>query len=564
MMLREAAAAPNFVAAFRVRVREHPDRVFMRQAQGDGFFDVTYQQADAQARRIAAALAARGVSRGDRVAILSKNCWHWIVADLAIFTLGAVSVPYYPTLSAAALREVVELSDLKAIFIGKLDDFASQASGLPQNLLKIAFPAYGGADEPSGCLRWSELLEQYAPLQQAHEPEAHEPFTIIYTSGTTGTPKGVVLTYEVSYQLAQQELKTPVYGVFQGNAERLLSYLPLNHVAERVITELTGIVAGSTIYFSESIERFAANLRSVQPTLFFAVPRIWTKLREGITAKLPEPWLSRLLALPVLGRLLARTLRKQIGLGAARLVLSSAAPLPPDVHAFFARIGVHIQEAYGMSEVGGAATLSERGVQGAGVGRPLPGVEVRLAPDTGEVLMHTPYMMTEYFRDPERSALVLREGFVHSGDTGKLDAQGNLHIVGRLNDNFKTAKGKFVVPAPIEAAMAGWSHVDQVLVTGRGLAQPLALVCLSEAGRALPRPQLEAGFSRALTTLNAGLAAHERLSSIVVIDEPFGLENGQLTPTLKVRRHSVDERYAPHYDSWASQPCPVVWWPPRS
>jgi long-chain acyl-CoA synthetase len=560
-----AALASTFMACFRMRVREHPQRLFLRQAQADGFFDVTYREADEQARRMAAALAAHGVKRGDRVAILSKNCWHWIVADLAILTLGAVSVPYYPNLSTDALREVIGLSDLKAIFIGKLDDYSAQAAAVPEKIVRIAFPAYGSQPEATDCLRWDDLIAQHGPLAHIHEPKQSDTFTIIFTSGTTGTPKGVVLTYNSPYQLAVAESTQPMMGIYEGNAERLLSYLPLNHVAERFATEITGILGGSTIHFAESIERFAANLRAAQPTLFFAVPRIWTKLREGILAKLSEAWLYRTLELPIAGALFARVLRKQLGLGDARLVLSSAAPLTNELHAFFARIGLQIQEVYGMTEVGGAATLSEPGMPHAGVGRPLPPVEIKLAPGSSEVLIRTPWMMTGYFRDPERSAQVLRDGFVHSGDMGRFDAQGNLHVIGRVNDTFKTAKGKFVVPAPIEAAIASWPAIDQVLVTGRGLSQPIALVCLSEAGQKSAREereQLEAELSRALVGLNAALAAHERLSRVVVIEEPFSLESGLLTPTLKVRRHAVETRYGAQFDAWSGglgMQGPIVW-----
>lgn len=537
----------------------HPEKVFLRQAQGDGFVDITYLRAHDEAQRIAAALAARGVGHGDRVAILSKNCWHWIVADLAILSLGAVSVPYYPTLSADALREVIALSDLKAIFIGKLDNYKAQAAGVPAQLLKIAFPPYGTQPEQQDCLRWNALIAQHQPLAQPHQPKPEEPFTIIFTSGTTGTPKGVVLTYAAPYQLAVLESSQPVYGIFQGHAARLLSYLPLNHVAERFVTEITGILAGSQIYFAESIDSFARNLRATRPTLFFAVPRIWTKLHEGIVGKLPERVLQRILGLPLLGAAFARVLRKQLGLNEARLVLSSAAPLSSDLHAFFGRLGIHIQEVYGMSEVGGAATLSERGMPHAGVGRPLPTVEIRIDDSTQEILMRTPWMMTEYFRDPERTATVLRDGFVHSGDTGRFDAQGNLHVIGRVNDTFKTSKGKFVVPAPLELAIGSWPAVDQVLVTGRGLAQPIALICLSEHGLHAERATLEAELTHALAALNQATAPHERIARIVVVHDPFSLENGMLTPTLKVRRHSVEARYAASFETWAEQPKPVIW-----
>jgi long-chain acyl-CoA synthetase len=543
-------ATRSFLEVFYFRERERSTDVFLRQPSGGIWREYTFGQVGDQARRMAAALKSLGIVPGDRVGLVSKNCAHWIIADLAILMTGAISVPFYPTLSASSLAEVSRASGIRALFAGKLDAWESQASGVPEGVTVIAFPPYPGNSRVSGALEWTKLIEAHEPLATPHRPASSEPFTIIYTSGTTGSPKGVVLTYESPQHIVLNEHRAPTFGLFQGSAARLFSYLPLNHIAERFATEITGILMGSVVSFSESIDRFAHDLRAVQPTLFFAVPRIWTKIREGINGKIPERRLSFLLRLPVLGKLLARALRKGIGLGEAELIMSSAAPLPADTLLWFWRLGVPIREVYGMSEVGGGVTVTDADRPSPGkVGKPIPGATIRIDDDTGEVLIGAPWIMTGYYQDPEKTGEILRNGFVHSGDKGRFDADGNLVITGRITEAFKGAKGRYVLPAGIEARFAGTQGIDQVMVTGRGLPQPIALVCLTAEASGKPRGQIEQTLREAMTSVNPKLDTHERLGGIVVVPA-FTVDNGLLTPTLKLRRHAIDAVYAPKYEAW--------------
>jgi long-subunit acyl-CoA synthetase (AMP-forming) len=543
-------SAASFLEVFYFRERERANHLFLRQPSSGLWREYTFGQVGEQARRMAAALRGLGVRLGDRVGIISKNCAHWIIADLAILMTGAISVPFYPTLSASSLADVIRASGIRALFVGKLDAWEAQAPGVPEGVTRIAFPHYVGNSRVPFALEWTTLVETHEPLADAHRPASSEPFTIIYTSGTTGSPKGVVLTYESPRQIVMSEHAAPTFGLFQGSAARLFSYLPLNHIAERFATEITGILMGSVVSFSENIDRFAHDLRAVQPTLFFAVPRIWTKMREAITAKVPERRLSLLLRVPVLGKLLARALRKAIGLGEAELVISSAAPLPADTLAWFWRLGVPIREVYGMSEVGGGVTVTDADRPSPGtVGKPLHGATIRIDDDTGEVLIGAPWIMTEYFQDAEKTREILRDGFVHSGDKGRFDGDGNLVITGRITEAFKGAKGRYVLPSGIEARFAGVPGIDQVMVTGRGLPQPLALVCLTADASARPRSQIEQSLRDVMTAVNPGLDTHERLGGIVVVPA-FTVEDGLLTPTLKLRRHAIDALYEPRYEGW--------------
>lgn len=554
------AAQHTFLEIFYKREQAHPDRVFLRQPYGGIFRELTYREAAEESRRIAAALKAMGHAPGDRVGIYSKNCYHWILADLAILMAGCVSVPFYPTLNPEALREVVELSDIRTLFVGKLDAWDDRAAVLPDSLTKIAFPQYEGNAAIGGCISWGNLTREHAPLRPAHFPKPSEAFTIVYTSGTTGAPKGVVLTYDAPRSLASFERKDPVYEIFQGSAEHLFSYLPLNHVAERFATEIAGIFAGATISFAESIESFAQNLRAVQPTLFFAVPRIWVKIQEGVLTRIDGKLLSRLLRIPVVDEVLKRTLRKQLGLGRARVVISGAAPLARATLDWFTSLGIIIQEVYGMSEAGGGVTFNARTrVRPGTVGRPIAGADVKLDPETGEVLIRTPWMMTEYFCEPEKTADIVKNGYIHSGDRGHLDQEGNLVIVGRVSEAFKSAKGKYVVPTPIEARFAGNPYIEQVLVTGRGLPQPIALLCLARTAQDASRSVLEASLRATLDEVNRAAEKHEIIHSLVLLKDSFSVENGLLTPTFKMRRHVIDARYEERYFGWSERKSQVIW-----
>jgi len=553
------AARLPFISVFYARERAHPERVFLRQAIDGRVVSVRYGEAGRAARSMAAALRALGVKPGDRVGIYSKNCYHWILADLAILMAGAISVPYYPTVGPDQLAELLQLSDLRALFVGKVDAWSDRTHVLPPDLITIAFPHYPGNAEVRGARSWDALVREHAPLASPHVPALSEPFTIIFTSGTTGSPKGAVLRYEGPRALAEHELAQPLYDIFRGSAERLFSYLPLNHVAERFATEIAGIFAGATISFAESITTFASDLRKVQPTFFFAVPRIWSKMEHGLVQKLGERRLALLLATPVAGPAMARLLRYMLGLGKARVVLSGAAPLPRATLAFFARLGVEIQEIYGMTEAGGGVTVNPRGRSRPGsVGLPMAGAEVRIQPDTAEVLIRTPWMMDGYFRAEERTAEVVRHGFIHTGDRGSFDAAGYLTITGRVSEAFKTSSGKFVVPSKLEALFASCAHVEQVMVTGRGLSQPLALVCLSEAAQRADRDQVAAELSRTLQALSAQVDRHERVLRAVVLARGFSVEDGTLTPTLKLRRHVIEARYGERFESWSASKDSVV------
>ncbi|KZX76016.1 hypothetical protein A3715_13655 [Oleiphilus sp. HI0009] len=553
--------ASSFLEIFYERAKLHPQKTYLRQAYGEHWHEFSWGEVYRMAARTVTALRSMGLQPGDHIGLLSKNCFAWIVADIAIMMGGYVSVPFYPTLSAKDLDEVVQLSDIKALFVGKLENWEEQRHGVNSSITTIAFPHFEGNSPLDGCnYKWDDILD-FAPCTDPHQPLADEIFTVIYTSGTTGTPKGVMLDYACANQVMKHERAKPAYGVYQGVSERVLSYLPLNHIAERVVSEVSPIVAGSEVSFSESLDRFAANLQSVQPTQFFAVPRIWVKIQQGILSKLPEQKLQKLLKIPLVGRFIKHKVKKGLGLSSVLSAVSGAAPLSAALLRWYGQLDINIQEVYGATELCGGVTYNTLDdITPGSVGRPLHGVEILIDEETDEVLIKAPWVMKGYYKSPQKTAEVLSpEGWYRTGDTGRLDNEGRLIITGRVKDTFKTAKGKFVLPVPIEHKMGANTNIGQVMVTGFGLTQPIALINLSESAADVSEEDITSNLAQTLKEVNASLDGHEKISHMIVFPEPWAEDCGFFTPTLKLKRHVVDQTYSTHYEGWCSNKEPIVW-----
>ncbi len=537
-----------------------PDAVYLRQPFGDRWEESTWREVGQTARRLAAGLRAMGLPEGANIGIVSKNCREWIIADLAIMMGGFVSVPFFPTLRSDQIREVLELGEVQALFVGKLEDWEEMQHGVPEDMPVIAFPHYEGNSRVDRGEQWRDFISRFEPIQDSPEPGLDDLWTIIFTSGTTGTPKGVMLTYRKVAELLLEESRHKLLNIEAGN-NFLFSYLPLNHIAERALTEVLSIVYNAQVSFVENMDTFAHNLQSVQPTLFFAVPRIWTKFQLGILERMPQGRLSRLLRIPILSTIVKRKIQRALGLSRARIKLTAAAPMPDSMKAWYASLGIHIQEIYGSTETCGGFVMTRAGEHTIGtVGRAFPGAGMKIDPANGEVLSRGPWFMDGYYKNPEKTAEAFTaDGWYRMGDSGSIDEEGYLRLTGRVSEAFKTAKGKFVVPAPIEWEFAANSDIEQICVTGLGLAQPIALVVLSELGRAKERAAIEQSLLESLQAVNQKLANYERIATLVITRELWSVENGLLTPTLKVKRIELDNRYSSLFEHWAAVPEPVVW-----
>jgi long-chain acyl-CoA synthetase len=534
--------------------KERPDALYMTQPMGGGALHTwTWGQAIDEARRMAAHLKSLGYEPGTRIGIISKNCAWWIMSDWAIWLAGYISVPLYPTLTAASVRQILEHSECKACFIGKLDDWPAMKPGVPDGVHCISYPL----SPPNDYESWDDIVAKTAPLQGQPQRDAKELFTIIYTSGTTGMPKGVMHNFSAF-----------AWALRAGNTrfdlkpeDRQLSYLPLSHIAERVATEMGSLHSGCQLFFAESLDTFVADLQRARPTLFFSVPRLWVKFQQGVLAKVPAKKLDRLLKIPLLGRLVRKKILAGLGLDQCRFAAGGAAPMPPTVLDWYQRLGLEIIEVYGMTENCAVCHSNVPGDTKPGyVGMPYPGVEQRIGPVTGEVQMRSPGMMMGYYKEPEKTREVLTEdGWLKTGDKGELDEKGRLRITGRVKDLFKTSKGKYVAPAPIEDRLVVHSRVEACCVTGASQPQPCALVMLSPDAKADGREALTASLQSHLEQVNGQLDDHEKLAFLVVVSEAWTVEAGFVTPTMKVKRNMIEDTYGPQLDAWYAKNQAVVW-----
>lgn len=542
--------------------RERADKPFLTQPMGNSVVqDISWSQAADQVRRMATWLAAQGWPEGSRVAIIGKNSAHWILADLAIQMAGFVSVPIYPTFNGEALRYILEHSESKACFVGKMDDTTNLTTGLPVGMPLVVLPLAPKIK----ALFWTDLLKTNAPMQGTPAPDMLAMSTIIYTSGTTGKPKGVVHTY----QSMAWGVTSATRRVLMDANDRFISYLPLAHVAERMLIEQASLRYGGHIFFAESLDTFLQDLQRARPTIFFSVPRLWVKFQHGIHSKLPAHKLNFLMRLPFIGKLVKRKILKGLGLDQCRVAAGGAAPMPADVLNWYRNLGLDLIEVYGMTENSGVSHSTLPGSRQVGtVGQPYDMVESRIDPVSGEIQMRCGALMQGYYKEPAATAdAFTTDGWLRTGDKGRIDAQGFLSITGRVKDIFKTSKGKYVAPAPIEDVLVLHPDVEACAVVGANLDQPLALVMLSADAVALSAsPEARAALTQSLgahlAALNAKLEPHERLDCVAVVTTAWTPENGFVTPTLKVKRMRIEEAYASQYRAWIGQKTPVVWCKP--
>lgn len=459
---------------------------------------------------------------------------------------GYVSVPIYFTASQDTISFILEHCDCKTIFLGKLDDMPSQLAAVPDHIKRISFPY----EVAPNSIRWEQLLVQ-KPITEDVTRAPEDIMSIVYTSGSTGEPKGVIDTFSsFSWACSQFKAMIPVTP-----KDRLMSYLPLAHITERVVVEGASLYNGFSVSFVESLDSFSDNIKAVKPTMFMSVPRLWIRFQMGVLAKIPQKKLDLLLSLPVIGKFVAKKIRKELGLSCVSICGSGAAPISPATLRWYQRLGINISEGWGMSESNGIGTMNYplRSDKVGSIGRPVVPENLRIT-DEGEVQLRGPNVMKEYYRAPELTAEAFTEdGWLKTGDKARMDEDGYVFITGRLKEIFKTSKGKYVAPVPIESLLMENSYIEQVCVTGSNLKQPIALLVLTpESGRE-PQKQLKQSLEKTLEQVNARLESHEKLDTLLVVKEEWTTESGLLTPTLKIKRSEVEKKYQEDIDSEYSE-----------
>jgi long-chain acyl-CoA synthetase len=537
--------------------RERAGHIFLTQPfRGGKVRDWTWKEVADEVRRMAAYLKARGWEPGSRVAILSRNCAWWIMADLAIWMAGHVSVPIYPSLNCRTVRYILEHSEAKGCFLGATDEKEMATCGLPSDVHCIGF-----STAPAGSYAfWDAVTAATPPVSDSPVRAADDLASIIYTSGTTGTPKGVMHRFAAFTFFA----KTASQLLGLTAEERFLSYLPLAHIVERCAVEALGLFLGFRIYFSEGVETFLTDLKRAKPTVFPSVPRLLLKFQQGVVEKIPNRRLDKLLRIPILSRAVKKRILRQLGLNAARYAASGAAALPIEILLWYRNLGLELFEGYGMTETMITHLPAPGQVRPGYVGTAIEGVEVKVG-DNGELAIKSPMNMVGYYKGQQGR----REGFTEddffcTGDIVQLDSDGQVRVIGRVKEQFKTSKGKYVAPAPLESKLMAHPAVEACCVMGAGRPSPFAVVVLSPDARkrsAAPsaRQALEQSLLAQMNEVNAQVDPHERMSFIAIVDGPWTIGNEFLTPTLKIKRATLERRYLTMVENWEKLKTPVVW-----
>jgi long-chain acyl-CoA synthetase len=530
-----------------------PDQIYLRQPHHSQWIEYTWKDVGIRARKFSQALKDSGLKPGDCVAILSKNCADWIIADLGIWMAGCVSVPIYPTLKADTIQYILNHCEAKILIAGKLDDWIEQAKGVPENVKIISFDLWPN----QGTIPWSSFTSAAEIDSHNYLPLAEDISTIIYTSGTTGLPKGVVHTFES----LSAHINLAIEIVSISSKDRFFSYLPLSHVAERLLIELGSLYSGGQVSFAESLESFKKNINEVRPTIFLAVPRIWQKFQHGVLAKIPHKKLNIWLKIPFLRSLIKKKIKKEMGLDQVRYALTGAAPISEDILRWFNQIGIPIHEVYGMTENFGIATFNQPGrIKWGTVGSIWGNTEISISSE-GEIKSRSKANMIGYFKELEKTREVLDEqGWLSSGDKGVLTEDGYLKITGRVKDLFKTSKGKYISPAHLESFFSPSQIIEQVCVVGAGLEQPLALINLSDAAKKKENAIILEELIQMMKKLNENVENFEQLHRIVIIEEIWSVDNGFLTPTLKLKRNEIEKKYGIHFGKWVQSKEKVIRW----
>lgn len=551
---------PTLLDAFYHREKNWADRPYLHQPFGEKWETYTWAEVGQMARKMATYLHQQNLPAGSKIGLVSKNCREWIIADVAIMMAGHVSVPFFATLTGDQIAEVLDLGDVSLLFVGKTEVWTDMSKGIPADLPVVHFPHYTGNDKVELGKSWTEIMAECEPFQENITTDIDALWTIIFTSGTTGTPKGVMIKHGTIAAQARAIHKPNPLRLDQSGGNIYFSFLPLNHVAERGIIECMSMWYGAEISFTESIERFAANLKDVRPTFFFAVPRIWTKLRGGILTKMPQEKLERLLKIPLVSWLVKRKIAKGLGLDRSRIRITGAAAIPTATKDFFTNLGLPLSEAYGMTEnCASSHMMHPENSKPGSVGPVQSGTECRIDPETNEVLTRAPYTMDGYYKSPEKTAETITDGWLHTGDQGEIDEDGFLFLTGRVKDTFKTAKAKFIVPNEIESKFDDLADIELLCLLGLGMPQPVLIVTLSETGRARTQDAMREILQARLDAVNTKLPSYKKVAAIVVAKEDFTVENNRLTPTLKVKRPHVHKAFVARLPEWSELNGEVVW-----
>ena len=511
-----------------------PEKVWLRDLHKDGSDDYSWLQAHQQISAIGAMLDRR-FGQGEKMVVLSRNRAHWVMADLAIISSGNVTISMFTTLPGATAEYIFELTQAKVVFVGETSNWDQIIKVLPEDILLVTLP---GVELEQPHEKWEDLLAEYAGQAPEYRCQPDDMISLVFTSGTTGMPKGVIQTH--STNLIPIRRFTNMFGIAE--SPRYFSYLPLSHIAERQIVEFSSVVLGGEIFFNESLETLPADLQRARPHVFFGPPRIWEQLQQAVIGKFGgKDALDAALLQDKAG--IGRMILEGLGLNEVEYCLTAAAPTPPALIHWWDELGLTLMEGFGQTEAMGVILSSHEHRRVGSIGKPIGEVQYKVT-EEGELAIKADGCTPGYYRQEDKTAELIQDGWLHTGDKVRVDEDGFIYITGRVKDYFKTIQGKFVAPPPIEGAFAKNPHAEQQCLLGRGYSKTVMVAVLTEEAQNSPEQEVQDSILATIREINEDIEKHARIGAVIISREPWSIDNEVLTPTLKIRRDKVEERFA--------------------
>lgn len=581
---------------FQRRVKNDPHRVALRKKEYGIWHDITWGEYGEKVRQVAMGLISLGLKKGECVSLISENRPEWVFSDFGIMSAGGVTAGIYTTNAAEQCGYIVNHSDSRFYIAENEEQFDKalkfrKSTPLLETIIVIDMEGLKRFKDPM-LMSFEELLRLGKEYDAKHpglfeqrvgEVKAFDLAILVYTSGTTGPPKGAMLTHHNLLWMSEAMVApNPVY-----DTDESLSFLPLCHIFEQLFTVMINIRHGTIVNFIENTDTVMDNMREVSPTVTYGVPRIWEKYASGIMIRMSDAtWFKRFVFKACMGIgmkyaglklndqpippilkiayglahfAVFRKLKERLGFDRVRVGYSGAAPISPDVLKFFNAIGLPLIEGYGQTEGTGVTTVSRKeNIRIGKVGQPLPGVEVKIAPD-GEILVKGPGVFKGYFKNPEATAETLKDGWLYSGDVGELDEDGYLKITDRKKDLIITAGGKNIAPQNIENQLKFSSYINDAVVIGDRRKYLTALIAIDEENVAkyaqdhkiqfgtyaslTQAPEIRQLIQKELDKVNKTLSSVESIKKFTILPKKLYEEDGEVTPTMKVKRKFVNEAF---------------------
>ncbi len=513
---------------------ECPDDVWLRDLKNSKeAASWTWSQAETEVNAVASALETH-FGHQQNIVILSRNRAHWVLADIAIIASGNVTVSMFTTLPPSTAEYVFNFTDATAVIVGESENWDAVRHVLPPEMTIVTLP---GVEVEEDHLTWDALLAEGQNQQPQYECKEDDLMSLVFTSGTTGVPKGVMQTHATS--LVPMSRAQDYIDI--GERPQFLSYLPLSHIAERQLVEYTSMIRGGIINFNENLTTLLPDLQATRPAFFFGPPRVWEQFQQAIIAKFGSQQAIDA-ALAQNKKAVGDQVIANMGLDKVDYCLTAAAPTPPALIQWFEEFGLVLLEGFGQTEAMALIVSDHKNRRIGAIGKVIKGVEYKLSAQN-ELLIKADACTPGYYKMPEKTDELLIDGWLHTGDKARVDEDGFIFLTGRVKDYFKTIQGKYVAPTPIENIFSSNDFTEQQCLLGRGYSKTVMICVLGSAASAHDPKDIETAILERAHTINETVEKHARVGAVIISTDPWTIENEILTPTMKIRREQVEDKF---------------------